>query len=255
MDGSDTTGPATGPPSADSVDAIVAAIDAQLRAAGSPDRAEHERAYLKSTLTHYGASVPATRQAVRDHLPRRPAPSHGLVVAVAEGLWAAPIHERRAAAGFALEAHVGLLGPADAALVERLLREARTWALVDVLAPCVMGPLVVAHPELGAVLDRWATDPDLWIRRAALLTLLKPLRAGGGDWERFTRYADALLEDREFFVRKAIGWVLRDTGRKRPDLVFDWFLPRAARASGVTRREVVKVLSPGQRAQVERAAG
>lgn len=56
-----------------------------------------------------------------------------------------------------------------------------------------------------------------------------------------------MLDEREFFVRKAIGWVLRDTSRKRPDLVFEWLLPRAARASGVTRREAVKYLSAEQR--------
>ena len=64
-----------------------------------------------------------------------------------------------------------------------------------------------------------------------------------------------MLEERVFWIRKAIGWVLRDTSRRRPDLVFDWLLPRAHRASGVTLREAVKHLTPGQRASVaDRAA-
>ncbi|WP_413774258.1 DNA alkylation repair protein [Brevibacterium sp. JSBI002] len=49
---------------------------------------------------------------------------------------------------------------------------------------------------------------------------------------------------------KAIGWVLHDSSRKRPDLVFDWILPRAHRASGVTIREAVKRLSTEQREAV-----
>ena len=104
----------------------------------------------------------------------------------------------------------------DVGLVEQLLREARTWALVDELAAVVVGGLVERHPELGAVLDRWAIDPDLWIRRSALLALLVPLRRGGGDFARFARYADGMLDEPEFFIRKAIGWVLRDTGQKAP---------------------------------------
>src|SRR2546421_683608 len=60
-------------------------------------------------------------------------------------------------------------------------------------------------------------------------------------------YADRRLEEREFFIRKAIGWVLREVSKKRPDLVFEWLEPRAARASGVTTREAVKYLSPSQR--------
>jgi 3-methyladenine DNA glycosylase AlkD len=110
--------------------------------------------------------------------------------------------------------------------------------------------LVERFPELDSVLDRWAVDDDFWIRRSALLALLGGLRRGDGDFHRFSRYADALLDDKEFFVRKAIGWVLRETAKKRPRLVYEWLLPRATRASGVTLREAVKPLSENQRAAV-----
>jgi 3-methyladenine DNA glycosylase AlkD len=83
-----------------------------------------------------------------------------------------------------------------------------------------------------------------------MLALLISLREGRGDFDRFGRYADAMLCEREFFIRKSIGWVLRDTGRKRPDLVYEWLLPRAARASAVTIREAVKPLSADQRAAI-----
>ena len=146
-----------------------------------------------------------------------------------------------------LDQYADRLEPGDIELLERLLRESRTWALVDGLAASVVGPLVERYGELGAVLDRWAADGDFWIRRSALLALLKPLRRGEGDFDRFSRYADAMLDDDEFFIRKAIGWVLRDTARKRPDLVFAWLLPWASRASGVTIREAVKPLSEQQR--------
>jgi 3-methyladenine DNA glycosylase AlkD len=142
------------------------------------------------------------------------------------------------------------LQAADIELVERLLRQAQTWALVDELAAVVVGGLVEHHAELGSVLDRWAVDDDFWIRRSVLLALLVPLRRGDGDFQRFSRYADGMLDEEEFFIRKAIGWVLRDTARKRPDLVYRWLLPRAARASGVTVREAVKPLSAEQRAAV-----
>jgi 3-methyladenine DNA glycosylase AlkD len=97
---------------------------------------------------------------------------------------------------------------------------------------------------------RWysdSADDDFWIRRSALLALLSGLRRGEGDFERFSRYADAMLDEKEFFIRKAIGWVLRDTGRKRPKLVRDWLAPRLARVSGVTLREAVKPLSAEDR--------
>lgn len=226
--------------------ALAAQIDAGLRARGRPERAAGEKAYLKSSLEHYGTSMPAIRSTVREAITGAGLTHHELV-ALVQDLWSVGVHERRAAAVEALEARGDLLGADDMVLLERLLRESRTWALVDGLAASVAGPLVERHPELGGTLDRWAADSDFWIRRASLLALLLALRRGEGDFERFSRYADAMLEEKEFFVRKAIGWVLRDTGRRRPDLVARWLLPRAARASGVTVREAVKPLTAAQR--------
>ena len=228
---------------------LVDRIDAGLRERAVPERAAGEKAYLKSALDHYGTSVPAVRAAVLEVI--RPLDLiHDDVVALVEQLWAAPVHERRQAAVEVLQAHVGDLRADDIALLERLLRESRTWALVDSLAASVVGPLVEREPTLAASLDRWATDGDFWIRRSAMLALLLALRRGEGDFERFGRYADAMLDEKEFFIRKAIGWVLRDTARKRPDLVFGWLLPRASRASGVTLREAIKPLDEDQRAAI-----
>ncbi|HEY5920440.1 MAG TPA: DNA alkylation repair protein, partial [Kofleriaceae bacterium] len=132
------------------------------------------------------------------------------------------------------------------------LRDSKSWAYVDALATHVMGPLVTADAKLNRTLDRWAKDDNFWIRRSALLALLVPLREGGGDFARFGRYADPMLDEREFFIRKAIGWILRETSRKQQRLVFAWLVPRAKRLSGVTMREAVKYLTPAQRARLAR---
>jgi 3-methyladenine DNA glycosylase AlkD len=224
-------------------------LDAELRAAGTPERAEQEKRYLKSELEHYGTSVPATRRVVKAALAGR-ALGHDDVVGLVERLWERHVHECRAAAVEVLELSVDSLRAGDLPLLERLLRESRTWALVDGLAASVVGPLVERFPALGAELDRWAEDGDFWIRRSALLANLVSLREGRGDFDRFSRYADAMLEEREFFIRKAIGWVLRDTSRKRPQLVYEWLRPRAGRASGVTVREAVKHLSEALREEI-----
>lgn len=70
----------------------------------------------------------------------------------------------------------------------------------------------------------------------------------GMSFTRFAAYADAMLEEREFFIRKAIGWVLREAGRERPNEVYAWLAPRTHRASGLTMREAVKYLRPAQQA-------
>jgi 3-methyladenine DNA glycosylase AlkD len=170
-------------------------------------------------------------------------------------LWSRPVFEPRMMAVLLLEAFEPLLRPADMKLLERLIRESKTWAFVDELAIAIVGPLVERSSALLRVLDRWAMDDDFWLRRCAMLALLRPLRRGDGDFARFARYAEAMLDEREFFIRKAIGWVLRETAKRRPELVYQWLLPRGALASGVTVREAVTYLSTRQRADILEAYG
>jgi 3-methyladenine DNA glycosylase AlkD len=236
-------------------DDVVTRIVAGLLAASDPNRAVSERAYLKSDLEHLGASVPAIRSVVRSELKAYGPLAHDEAVAAARRLWVEPVHERRAAAVELLERSRRVLGSADAPFLEELLRESRTWALVDPIATAFVGPLVVDRPaDWEPILVGWSADSDFWVRRASLLAYLPSLRAGG-PFDAFAVKADAMLDEREFFIRKAIGWVLRETGKKRPDLVAAWVLPRARRASCVTLREALKPLSPEQREAVSRAAG
>ena len=230
--------------------AIAAAIDIELRRHRNPDRAPAEKAYLKSDLEFLGVGLPAMRTTVRDVKRQYGGLDHQGLVALVKILWSRPLFERRMMAVLLLEAYEPLLRPADITLLERLIRQSKTWAFVDELAIAITGRLVERAPELLGVIDRWAEDEDFWLRRSAMLALLRPLRRGGGDFRRFARYADRMLEEKEFFIRKSIGWVLREAGKPQPDMVYTWLLPRAARASGVTVREAVKYLSSAQRAAV-----
>jgi 3-methyladenine DNA glycosylase AlkD len=232
------------------IGSVAADIEAQLRAGATPERAVNEKRYLKSDLEFIGATVPATRSAVKAAFASEGSLSRDELLALVDALWVRGIHELRMASVEALDLQAKLLLPQDIGLIERLIRESKTWALVDGLAATVAGGMVERYPELGETLDRWAVDEDFWVRRASMLALLGPLRRGEGDWERFTRYADSMLEEKEFFIRKAIGWVLRETSKKRPDLVYEWLLPRAPRCSGVTLREAVRYLSADQSTSV-----
>jgi 3-methyladenine DNA glycosylase AlkD len=213
-----------------------------LREAGSPERAAKEKAYLKSDLEFAGVAVPYMRAVVRSWCADRPDLAHDQLTGVVRALWASRLYQCRQSAALLLEHRAAMLAPPDLALLEELLRDSRTWALVDGLAANVAGPLVERYPGLASTLDRWAADDDFWLRRSALLALLLPLRRGDGDFDRFAGYADAMLEEKEFFIRKAIGWVLRETAKRRPELVAEWLRPRMHRASGVTIREALKPL-------------
>jgi 3-methyladenine DNA glycosylase AlkD len=94
------------------------------------------------------------------------------------------------------------------------------------------------------VLETWVGSDDMWVRRTSVLGL-RDLCTAGREWERFERAADVLLAEREFFIRKALGWVSRETGRRHPELVSRWVRANLGRMSGVTIREAVKYLPDG----------
>jgi 3-methyladenine DNA glycosylase AlkD len=220
---------------------FVTALVARLRSVATPERAGAEKRYLKSDLEFLGATVWQIRAAVRD-LSAGQAIDHGGLVELVDELWSEPVHERRMAAVVVLDRFARSLTGDDLALLERLVRESRTWALVDALAGDVIGRLVEADPSgVSPHLDRWSADADFWVRRASLLAELRPIRHGA-PLDRFLARAEGMLEEKEFFIRKAIGWVLREAAKKRPDEVAAWLAPRTHRASGVTMREAVKYL-------------
>jgi 3-methyladenine DNA glycosylase AlkD len=224
------------------VDQQVRRLEARLREIGTPARAKGEKAYLKSDLDFLGVTVWQIRAEVKAAIANMATLDHDELVALVDALWSEPIFERRMAATLLLEFRTGLLGAADLSLLERLLRDAHTWALVDGLAGDVVGAILASDEDgTSRVLDRWAADSDFWIRRSALLAWLRPLRAGA-QLDRFFAYADAMLDEKEFFIRKAVGWVLREVGKRRPDEVATWLAPRTHRTSGVTMREATKYL-------------
>ncbi|MCU7823150.1 DNA alkylation repair protein [Kitasatospora sp. DSM 101779] len=223
--------------------ALAAELSAELRGAVVPGRAEQEKAYLKSSLQHLGVPVPGMRAAVRGLLRRHPGLDREAVLALVGELWAQPVHESRSCAGFLLEARERLLVPADLALLERMLEQCDTWAHVDVIAPKAAGPLLLRYPETAQVLLRWSRREELWVRRGGVLGHLPALRSP----ERFPLFfgefgalADPLLTDPRFFVRKALGWSLREGAKHHPEEVCDWLAGRLSRVSGLTLREALK---------------
>lgn len=229
----------------DSGSALAAELLDRLAAHADPTRAEFERRYLKSERDFLGVTVPTTRKVVRELLRDHPELEHDGLLDAALASWDGPFFDCRRAATELLALRSSLLAGRDLLVLEPLIRDAETWALVDPLAGSVTGTIVArgVDDEVSGVLDRWSVDPDsYWVRRASMLALLLSLRTSLDEWPRFCRYAESMLSEKEFFIRKAIGWVLRDTSRRWPDEVREWVEPRLDRMSGVTRREALKYL-------------
>jgi 3-methyladenine DNA glycosylase AlkD len=107
--------------------------------------------------------------------------------------------------------------------------------------------VIARDPRARKRLAVWASDDDFWVRRAALLAEHDALRAGTGDFTLWSRLAVSMLDEREFFIRKAIGWVLREVSKKRPEATYEFLRKHRDRVSGLSLREGAKYLSAPQR--------
>ncbi len=219
----------------------------RLRRAGSAARAAGEKAYLKSDLRFWGTGQDAIRTAVRDYCGSHPNLSRSELREIAETLYRTDVHELRASA-------IGMLEHDRAALVDRdlpwliaLVRVSRSWAYVDWIAPKVIGDVIARHPRARKRLAVWAEDSDFWVRRAALLAEHDALRAGEGDFALWSRLAVPMLDEREFFIRKAIGWVLREVSKKRPELSYQFLRKNRERVSSLSLQEGAKYLPSHKR--------
>ncbi|MFJ9683659.1 DNA alkylation repair protein [Streptomyces sp. NPDC101194] len=222
-------------------------LAAQLRTAlednAVPGRAEGEKAYLKSPLEHIGVPLPAMRTVVRNFLHRHPGLDRDTLLELSQKLWTPPVHESRSCAALLLQSSTDLLEPQDTAYLEQLLRESQTWAHVDLIAPKVAGTLLLRLPQTADDYLRWSRDEHQWVRRGGILSYLPALRDPGEFphyFPGFSELAAPLLTDSRFFVRKALGWTLREGAKHHPQQITDWLLQRLPKVSGLTLREATR---------------
>lgn len=230
----------------------------RIAALGNAKRAAGAKAYMKSDLNFTGTAVPDLRKIASAWLrDNKDLDRQGLRVIVDE-LWRRPVFEERQFATILLARRAKLLAATDLPWLEQCIRRCQTWALLDTFVFDAVPAVLDSGALRRKTLTRWAKDKDFWVRRTALLALLRDLRIGDGDWDLWTELAASQLEDQarwakaapspqeRFFIRKAIGWVLRERGAKRPRDTVAFVDEHRERMAGLSLREATRNLDrPG----------
>lgn len=207
------------------------------------NRAEQERRYLKvpAQFAMHGISAPkmhALSKAIARELVDDPLPH---AVALFDELH----HDCRSLAIGILDAKRKTLSAQAFPTFVDFVRRSYTWAHVDWLMTRVASPLVVSEATLLRRLPKLARDESFWVRRASMLALHVDLRREALTFPLFAQIAGMLVHEREFFIRKAIGWSLREVSKRHPQLVYDFLATHET--SGLTFREGAKYLPPKMR--------
>ena len=218
-------------------DDVVARLRAAFEPAADPERAAGMAAYMRDQLAFFGIPTPLRRRLAKEALAGVAPPTDRQLARVAIALWDEPERELQYVGCDLLRNHVGVAGPGFLAVVATLLRTKAWWDTVDDLAAHTVGPLVRRHPELVAVMDEWIASDHLWTARTAILHQLS--YGTDADAERLFRYCRLRATDTNFFIRKAIGWALRQHARVDPGAV-DTFVDATPELSPLSVREARK---------------
>ena len=232
---------------------LPAAVRAALRAAAQPDKAGAMQAYMKSAMPFLGVAAPARRALVRGAMKGREcADVEALGQAMLE-LWRGATHreERYAALDLLhLPRHDKLIAlPLLPALHEMLLTDP-WWDFNDEISSRALPRLLQRHPQpMKATLRSWAVGEALWLRRAAMLA---QRGVGAAAFDAVLLY-DCILPSllgegahataRDFFIRKGIGWALRERSYAAPEEVQAFCVEYASRLSPLTVREALKAIN------------
>ncbi len=227
--------------------AALAELAVELRKVARPARAAAEKAYLKSDLELWGVMVPDVRRIAVEYAKAHPDLGRNDLKAISLAAFRTQVFDLRSVAIALSDRRRALLEDRELPWLLDLVDASNTWAHVDWIAVTVIGDVVGRHPASLRWLPIWAKQKNFWIRRTALLAQLNTLKRGEGDWDLFTRLAAGMLDEKEFFIRKAIGWVLREVSKKRPKIVYDFLCAHREEMSGLTLREGAKYLSDAQR--------
>jgi 3-methyladenine DNA glycosylase AlkD len=227
---------------------LLAAIRTALMEQTDPVRVAGAQAYMKSTILSLGVRVPDVRRLVVAAAAAYPFESPEQLRATVLELWReAQWREERYAAidltGLRLVAREPQMLP----VYEEIIRTGAWWDFVDGVSQRI-GALLQSHRAMMTpVLRRWSTDEDFWIRRAAITSQLKAKAAT--DTGLLREVIEPNLKDPEFFIRKAIGWALREYAKTSPAWVRDFVAEHGAQLSPLSRKEALRHLNPGRAAE------
>ncbi|MEX1125944.1 MAG: DNA alkylation repair protein [Acidimicrobiia bacterium] len=214
-------------------------VSTSLAEVAQPEKAAGMQAYMKTEMPFFGVQTPARVPILRQLVAELPPADRDQYEALVLGLWDLPHREEKYLALGVAQHFRSFVDTASLPLYRRLIVEGAWWDFVDEVATHLVGHLVVHHPtEVWPEVDRWIDDPDMWLRRSVIICQVGA--KGRTDIDRLFSFCAGRLDEKEFFIRKAIGWALREYAKTDPEAVADFAEAHRDRLSGLSFREATK---------------
>jgi 3-methyladenine DNA glycosylase AlkD len=222
----------------DLVSTLTQRLEWSFRHYADPDRAEGARAYMRNQFAFYGIRSPTLKLIEREATAGLRSPTEAQLVKMARACWGRDEREWQYFACGYLRRHVHGKSPKMLNTVRKLIETKPWWDTIDSLAIHTVGQHVGEHRELARDMDRWVASDNMWIARTAILHQIS--YKANTDVDRLFGYCLERSDHRDFFIRKAIGWALREYSKTDEHAVRAFVRGHAYTLSGLSRTEALK---------------
>ena len=222
---------------------LIADLRSQLRTAAEPERAPKMQAYMKSTMPYHGVPSTPLRKINRAVFAAHPIDGVDRWRDTVLELWrkAQFREERYAAIELAGDQryHAHQLPHVALPIYDEMLVTGAWWDYVDVVSIHRVGPMLRTHAEvLRPAMLAWSTDGNLWRRRCSIICQIS--FRGDADLDLLYACIAPNMAEKDFFIRKAIGWALRTLAWHDPDEVVRYVEAHRDQLSPLSQREALK---------------
>jgi 3-methyladenine DNA glycosylase AlkD len=204
-----------------------------------PEVAQGQKAYLKNQFEFFGLKSQQRRDVQKAFVKEHGWPSLEAMPDMARAAYEWPQREMHYFGMELVGKYKEKLNPTHFPLIRHLILTHSWWDTVDYIASSLVGAIVKRFPEQKLLMDDWSQSEELWLQRSAILHQLKYKQET--DVKRLFRYCEAGLSHQDFFIRKAIGWALREYSKVDARAV-QIFVENHPKLSGLSRREALKWL-------------
>lgn len=204
----------------------------------NPEYASSQAAYMRNQFSYFGMNSPQRREIQKPFLKKEYLPPKSEFGSIVKALWKQPERDFQMFALDFMKKYIRQIEEEDIELFEYVITHKSWWDTVDFIAANMLGAYFKKFPDQQQLyVDKWLGSGNMWLQRSALLFQLSYKDQLNTELLTFT--IEPLLGSKEFFINKAIGWILRQYAKTNPEWVIN-YVADTPQLANLSKREALK---------------
>jgi 3-methyladenine DNA glycosylase AlkD len=192
-------------------------LEKLFKSKANPERAEKMSQYMRNQFDYWGIMSPIRKELERQFISENGPPDIKDLKKITKELWSLPQREYQYTALLLLYRTKRIWREDMIPLFEYLIKTKSWWDTVDGIGPSLAGYYFQKFGGTKETTGKWIESDNFWFRRSALIFQLK--YRDKTDEKLLYSYINKCNHEDEFFIRKAIGWALREHAKRNPESV------------------------------------